>query len=219
MKKVLVNVSIIVGMLLLYFVPSVLMGLSMLSASKHVGESFVWFRDLAPLLGMLIASIGLLYWAHTLGWFRDLNWRIGGKGWLQLIVVFVLMQVWVMVFSEFKPEHTDNDKAIMELMDLFPLWLMFVFICIVAPICEEVIFRGALIGQAFAKHLWWGAAVSTLLFAAIHMPEDAISWLMYGGLGAAFSWVYVRTKQLWQCVVLHMANNLLALASMLGWLG
>jgi membrane protease YdiL (CAAX protease family) len=42
---------------------------------------------------------------------------------------------------------------------------------------------------------------------------------MYGGLGAAFSWVYVRTKQLWQCVVLHMANNLLALASMLGWLG
>ena len=129
------------------------------------------------------------------------------------------MQIWVTAFSQFKPDYTDNDKAIMELMDMFPLWLMFVFICIVAPICEEIIFRGALIGQLFAKHLWWGAAVSTLLFAAIHMPEDAISWLMYGGLGAAFSWVFVRSKQLWQCVVLHMANNLLALASMQGWLG
>ena len=219
MKKVFINSAIVIGMLLLYFVPSIVLGLSMLIASKHVGEVFVWFRDLAPLLGMIIATVALLYWAHFLNFFPKAATKPTIKDGLKLLLVFVLMQVWVTAFSQFKPDYTDNDKAIMELMDMFPLWLMFVFICIVAPICEEIIFRGALIGQLFAKHLWWGAAVSTLLFAAIHMPEDATSWLMYGGLGAAFSWVFVRSKQLWQCVVLHMANNLLALASMQGWLG
>ncbi|UOO90323.1 CPBP family intramembrane metalloprotease [Vitreoscilla massiliensis] len=219
MKKVFINTAIVVGMLLLYFVPSIVMGVSLLIASKHVGEVFVWFRDLAPLLGMIIATVALLYWAHFLNFFPKATTKFSLKDGLKLVLVFVLMQVWVAAFSQFKPEYTDNDKAIMELMQMFPLWLMFIFICIVAPICEEIIFRGALIGQLFAKHLWWGAAVSTLLFAAIHLPEDAISWLMYGGLGAAFSWVFVRSKQLWQCVVLHMANNLLALASMQGWLG
>ena len=60
MNKVFINSAIVIGQLLLYFVPSIVLGLSMLIASKHVGEVFVWFRDLAPLLGMIIATVAVL---------------------------------------------------------------------------------------------------------------------------------------------------------------
>jgi len=39
-------------------------------------------------------------------------------------------------------------------------------------------------------------------------------WVIYGGMGAAFAWVYRRTGTLWAAVIAHAVNNAIALAAM-----
>lgn len=218
MKTVVSNVGILVAMFLLYLLPSVSLGLLLLLATEHQGEVFVWLRDLTPLLAMLLTTVTLCYWARQLGLWDKHQWRLTASTWVNLLGLFVLSRLVIGGLDYLQPEMTGNDSSILRLFDLYPVWLLAIFICVVAPICEEVIFRGMLIGRLFAKHMGWGVAVSTVVFAAIHVPSNAIEWLMYGSLGLAFSCLYWRSRQLWPCIVMHMLNNVLAMAGLLGWL-
>ncbi|MNW13365.1 CAAX amino terminal protease self- immunity [compost metagenome] len=44
--------------------------------------------------------------------------------------------------------------------------------------------------------------------------EIAQLWLVYGGMGAAFAWLYQRTGTLWAPIVAHALNNAIALAAL-----
>jgi membrane protease YdiL (CAAX protease family) len=67
-----------------------------------------------------------------------------------------------------------------------------------------------------------GVVLSSLAFALIHeIPgtsangpaEIAQLWLVYGGMGAAFCWLYQRTGTLWAAIA-HALNNGVALAAL-----
>jgi len=81
-----------------------------------------------------------------------------------------------------------------------------------APLVEELIFRGLLYGWVAAR---WGSiaawAVSSLAFAAAHVePAHAILVLP---LGLWFGWLRRRTGSLWPSLVAHAFNNGLAVAA------
>ena len=84
-------------------------------------------------------------------------------------------------------------------------------VAILAPLIEELLFRGYLqtaLAEKMNHHLAiWLAA---FIFAIIHLQPMAIPALMV--LGAAFGYIYHRTGSLKTCIVLHMVNNGLALA-------
>lgn len=204
-------------MFVVYMLPSVSLGLVLPLAMASGADAHAWLRDGFPLLTMVLTAVGLWYWSKELGMWRNHQWHLGWRAWLGLVVLLILLQAIVYVLAVEKNDITSNDKAIAELFDLFPLWLMVFFVVCVAPVCEEIIFRGMLIGRVFTGRMLWGVAVSTVLFAAIHVPDDVLSWLMYGSLGLAFGLVYWCTKKLWPCVILHMANNLIAVADMQSW--
>lgn len=86
----------------------------------------------------------------------------------------------------------------------------FFAIAIAAPLVEELLFRGFL-QNALAKYLpIWGAIVlSSFLFALVHLQLYAIPGLM--SLGIAFGYLYHRTGSLRTNIMLHMANNAVAL--------
>ena len=78
-----------------------------------------------------------------------------------------------------------------------------------APVVEELIFRGLLFGWIEGR---WGPGtafiVSSLAFAAAHVePAHAILVLP---LGLLFGWLRWRTGSLWPSLVAHIANNGLA---------
>jgi uncharacterized protein len=86
----------------------------------------------------------------------------------------------------------------------------FFAIAIAAPLVEELLFRG-LLQNALAKKLpIWGAIIlSSLVFAAVHLQLYAIPGLM--SLSIAFGYLYYRTGSLRMNILLHMANNAVAL--------
>lgn len=89
--------------------------------------------------------------------------------------------------------------------------LLFVAIAVIAPLLEELLFRG-LLQNAFARKLpiWAAIALSALVFGAMHMDFYAMPPLML--MGAIFGVIYHLTGSLRVTIVLHMINNAAALA-------
>ena len=83
-------------------------------------------------------------------------------------------------------------------------------IAVIAPLIEELLFRG-LLQNALGHHMpaWAAIILSAFTFALVHMQPLAIPALM--ALGAAFGFIYHKTGSLRMTIVLHMINNALAL--------
>lgn len=76
---------------------------------------------------------------------------------------------------------------------------------LIAPVCEEVFFRGYLLG-VFARQGRLQACVMTaLLFAAVH--GLGMNTLVYALLGLALAAVVLRTGSVFASVLVHMAYN------------
>jgi membrane protease YdiL (CAAX protease family) len=88
--------------------------------------------------------------------------------------------------------------------------LIILAITVIAPIIEELLFRG-LLQNALMRHLpAWGAIIITAFaFSVIHFQLLAMPALM--ALGAAFGYIYYKTGSLKTTIILHMANNAFAL--------
>ena len=81
---------------------------------------------------------------------------------------------------------------------------------LLAPVCEELVFRGAVLRSLlrWAGHHWVAIAISALLFALVHanpaqMPHAFVIGLLLG-------WLYYRTDSVVPGVVYHWVNNSIA---------
>jgi membrane protease YdiL (CAAX protease family) len=86
---------------------------------------------------------------------------------------------------------------------------------LLAPVFEELIFRGLLYGSLRASLSWPLAAIgSALVFGLAHGygPTGFLSVLLSGLLWA---WVYERTGSLLPCIVAHVVNNALVALTLL----
>jgi membrane protease YdiL (CAAX protease family) len=80
--------------------------------------------------------------------------------------------------------------------------------CVVAPLCEEIFFRGYLF-TTFARKLGpvWGALLAGGLFGAIHAPNPILSLVALGVLGVCLCALYWRTGSIIPGMALHALNN------------
>ena len=87
---------------------------------------------------------------------------------------------------------------------------------VVAPVSEEVIFRGYIYGVArrYAGR-WWALAVSAVIFAAIHAHLPSLGGLLV--LAVALTFIYEYTTSLWAPIFAHAAFNGLTVAATLVW--
>lgn len=90
---------------------------------------------------------------------------------------------------------------------------------VVAPICEEFLFRGFIFT---ALRNWsgpWVAAVLTgALFGAVHAQSAPVALLVpLGVLGFGLCILYWRTGSLYPCIAAHCINNSLAFGTLEGW--
>jgi uncharacterized protein len=85
-------------------------------------------------------------------------------------------------------------------------------IAVLAPITEELFFRGFVFAGLRSRWSLWPAAVAVgLIFGIVHAPTGLTAVVPLAALGVALCWLYDRTGSLWPCVFAHMINNSLAL--------
>lgn len=147
-------------------------------------------------------------------------------GWTLLVATCVVIGsnliAWLAKLAGSEP--VPSNLALMEqALAHFP-WFLALFAIVLAPAYEELLFRRVLFGRLWqAGRLWLGLILSSFAFALIHeIPgtsangplEIAQLWLVYGGMGAAFAWLYQRTGTLWAPIAAHALNNAIALAAL-----
>ncbi len=97
-------------------------------------------------------------------------------------------------------------QAAEQAIALIEPWLIVVAIVIVAPIAEEIFFRGVVYNAWRREHGRTRALIgSSVLFALIHVSLVALVPIFLLGLGLA--WLYERTSSLLACVVMHATVN------------
>jgi len=90
---------------------------------------------------------------------------------------------------------------------------------VLAPVAEEIFFRGFLftgIGNRYGYG--WGAVASALLFALAHFMQPG-AFLPIFLLGLLLAWLYIRIGSIWACIFTHFAYNSLALIFMIIYQG
>ncbi len=90
----------------------------------------------------------------------------------------------------------------------------FVGLVLVVPVIEEMFLRGFVMRYTQAERWWtvpWGVAdrtallVGTVLPVLLH-PAEALAAAVWFGM---IHWLYLRTKNIWDCIAAHAVTNLL----------
>ena len=154
------------------------------------------------------ADLGLVFTRADLG--RGLAFGAAG-----LVLTIPAAALWAQVVGP--------DKANSAVTALFagqkvsvPLALaVFVVVWLVAPICEEIVYRGLLWGglERRGMNRWWAFGVTTLVFALAHFEFTRTPLLLVIAVPIGLARVY--SDGLGAPIVAHQVNNLLPAVSLL----
>jgi membrane protease YdiL (CAAX protease family) len=91
--------------------------------------------------------------------------------------------------------------------------------CVMAPICEEFLFRGFFFRALSNWRGKWPAAVITgVVFGGVHAGSAPVVDLVpLAFLGFALCVLYSATGSLYPCIAVHALNNCIAFGSLEGW--
>ncbi|MBI2453259.1 CPBP family intramembrane metalloprotease [Candidatus Peregrinibacteria bacterium] len=94
--------------------------------------------------------------------------------------------------------------------DAFAMIIAFFVIVIIAPIVEELFFRGFLL-QTLVQyfHPFLGSFITALVFTSIHFQFQ--SFIPIFVLSLLLNGLFLHTKNIWPSITFHMLNNVLAL--------
>lgn len=113
-------------------------------------------------------------------------------------------------------ESTANDAAIQMIFKGENPLVIILLLGVSAPIMEEIVFRGGIIGYWLEKFPLLAIALSSIVFGLVHGPTDVVSFLIYALIGLILSVAYYRTQRLEVSISIHFLNNILG-AIMIGF--
>ncbi|MGO9490305.1 MAG: lysostaphin resistance A-like protein [Solirubrobacteraceae bacterium] len=145
------------------------------------------------------------------------GWRSAARMVVVLLVAFILLDaIWAELL------HPGKEKLLNQLGSNEGALLLVLsagLTCVVAPMCEEFLFRGYIFTAL--RSSWGtlpGALVSALLFGAVHATSAPVADLLpLAGLGFGLCLLYRYTGSLYPGMAAHSLNNSLAFASLEGW--
>lgn len=87
----------------------------------------------------------------------------------------------------------------------YQLILMLVTLVIVPAFVEEVLFRGVILSNLLPYGKGTAVIGSAVLFGLMH--QNAEQLLYATAAGAVLGWIFVQTRSIWPCVLMHFVNN------------
>lgn len=121
-----------------------------------------------------------------------------------------------LVIKLFGEAEAANQLAVEGMFDYVPVWQMFIMIVLVAPVVEELLFRGLILfsGERL-ETTWLRLILSAVLFGMIHSPTNIQSFYSYVGMGFIFSYAGKKTQSIEAPIIFHFLNNLVAFMAVL----
>jgi hypothetical protein len=192
--------------------------------TEHTPAGIVIADTFVQDIGFICAAI---YFAH-LGGRRVAGWQFGlrrpGDGWGRAILLLVaLLLVFVVLTVGWSELVNPGKEKILEQLGSNEgtslLLLSAALTCVIAPMCEEFLFRGFIFT---ALRNWRGtlpaALLTGLLFGGVHATSaPALDLVPLAALGFGLCLLYRLTGSLYPCMVAHSLNNSIAFAGLENW--
>lgn len=140
---------------------------------------------------------------RSLGW-MDIVWAPAG-----LIVYFIataLVAAFAMAFLPFVDYDQAQNTGFAGVSTQLEYTLAFMSLVVIAPIAEELLFRGYLFGK-LRKHtpLWISILITSLLFAIVHFQWNVGIDVFV--LSIVLCLLRVVSGSIWPAILLHMLKN------------
>jgi membrane protease YdiL (CAAX protease family) len=203
-------------------VPALLVGVKI--TSSHTPPGVTIADTVIQDIGFVLVAV---YFAH-LGGRAVRSWQFGlrrpGAGWRSASGLIVLLLVAFIVLSAVwsAAAHPSEEKVLETLGSnegAALLLLSAALTCVVAPICEELLFRGYIFT---ALRNWRGtlpaALITGAVFGAVHYGSaPALDLVPLAALGFGLCLLYRYSGSLYPCMIAHSLNNCLAFSGLEGW--
>ncbi len=203
-------------------IPALALGVKI--SSSHTPPGLAIADTLVQDVGFVLAAV---YCAH-LGGRVVRSWQFGlrppAAGWRSAVGMILLLLLTFIVLSALWSAltHPSEEKLLEQLgsnegTDL--LLLSGALTCVVAPICEEILFRGYIFT---ALRNWRGtlpaALITGLLFGGVHAGSaPALDLVPLAALGFGLCLLYRRTGSIYPCFIAHSLNNSIAFSALENW--
>ena len=166
---------------------------------------------------LLLKSAGALFLGKRMGLLEGFKTLSSLKAWgmigLTYLGIYIVTRIGAMVMM-WEGVSNSTNQATIENIHMNPIVLITLTV-IMAPIMEELVFRGLLMGRVFNPDSIVGLILSSLLFGLAHMPNSIGVWIVYAGMGFALGTAYRKFQKLEYCIMAHMINNSIAVSMML----
>jgi membrane protease YdiL (CAAX protease family) len=141
----------------------------------------------APASRGWVAAILMVAGALPMGW---------GMGWLQSRVLPVPHET-LQGLEQLVTADTPQRLA----------WLLFL-LALTPAVCEEMVFRGVLLGGTRSLETWRILLLNGVVFGAFHLSlGTVVRFLATAWLGIVITWTVLRTGSIWTGVLMHFLNN------------
>ena len=101
------------------------------------------------------------------------------------------------------------DGASMFVSEPMTVWyqyvLLFLSTAVVPAVCEEILFRGVILTNLIPFGRGTAILASGILFGLMH--GNIMQFFYTALLGVVLGYIYVRTRSLWLCMLIHFVNN------------
>lgn len=199
-----------------------LLGGSVLLAPRLGLGGNLWVNE----LGYILLPPLLLAWRQRWQWRETFRLKpidrrlflicllIGAVLWLFNAVLFGVLEGWTnQALGQITPSTASGPINLLQAL-LFGLGVV-----VLAPICEEIFFRGFMQRAMEAYGGTCSYVIAGVLFGAMHILNGMNNWSPATLLGLALGYLALRTGSLWPSVAMHMGTNLMSRFGAVIWPG
>lgn len=212
----------------LFFGLQLMIMLAMQSLSLQLDNaSLLVYSTMMFAIIMLIIIFGWAYYLKNKHNLANIGMILGDKTCKKqpLFIALVLLFAWIGIGHCLSNWLDKTPIAFMaELVSEQSFYALLILVVIIAPIYEELLFRGlifGLISQAVFKNKqtqdFWAIMISSVLFTLVHLQYDWFGLGLIFVLAVLLGWVRYRSGSIIIPIILHSVNNGLAMAEFLYW--
>ena len=218
-KPIIIFILLLLGMAFIPYIPLMILNIKIDSLSQSVKIWYNFFCDI-----VFIIIVFMIYKDDYIKNIKDYFKSFGDhfeEAFKYYIIGLVIMLVSNLIIGFcFKGANANNEEAVRNLINLYPLYMLF-SVAIYAPFIEETIFRKSIKNiilsfgdNKITKYTY--IIISGFIFAIMHIVGMATSLLdylyivPYMALGSVFAALYYKTDNIFSSISMHALHNTVA---------
>ncbi|WP_119326979.1 type II CAAX endopeptidase family protein [Companilactobacillus musae] len=182
---------------------------------KELGTKYESYLKIAPIITiiLLIISATVIIWTFKKA--QNFPTQKFTKGTWSIIIVATLLTLLINFATVPFMRNSNANVDALKLVANNSMIILIFFTIFVAPILEEILFRGIFMNWFFVNNPILSIIVSGVIFGYVHAPFGAGTDWIYALskvlLGVVLAGVYYRTKNIKADITVHFLNNFLAI--------